>query len=363
MKRILTTWVLCVVIATSLRAEQAVTSVTASARQISISLFAQPHAAEAKLRPFLEGRLRSGKRERFGVQFGGAGSTATVVEILGTGNTVLKTISLSEFLGTGPRGSVTIARPTSVLNGRRLETVDDVPLSSGKAQLVLRGTVTGDADGKSAGQQLILSFALRAPASMSAGIRLTLPVSGNVESHPGGVSVTLKGAALAMSLPPARGTAAVQKNKVVITSPIVQIGSDREKPVLWLVTNAFASANASAEAARWLKESAPGSGEPRVVIVSSANKQATLPGDTVTYTLVCTNIGTGDATGVTMKNPIPTGTRYVEDSATTNGFTVSYSRSDVAMPQRGEVKEIVWTSAQAIAPGEESLVHFKIIVR
>lgn len=362
MKRILTASVLCLVIATSLRAGQAVSSVSASAKQISITMFGQPQKAEAKLLPFLEGQLLSGKRERFGVQFGGVPTTTTVVEILGPGNNVIKSMSLNELLGNGTRGGIT-ARPSSVLNGRQVETLYDIPTAGGNLQLIIRGIVMGDEDGGSTNQQLLVSFVLKSVASIPAGLRVTLPVSGTAEQAEHGVVVSPKAGAatLAASLFPYGASALVKNSKLILTSPAANISPDRDVASLWLTVASFAGSAAKVDAGKWLKASAPAIDDPRVVIVSSADKKATQPRDTVTYTLIFANVGTGTASDVSLSNPIPKGTSYIGQSATSSGFTVSFAHAGGA--GSNEVTAITWKTPQPVLSGEERIVSFKVIVR
>jgi uncharacterized repeat protein (TIGR01451 family) len=362
MKRILTASVLCMLIAVSLRAGQAITSVSASAKQVTMTMFGQPQKAEAKLLPFVEGQLLSGKRERFGVQFGGVPTTTTIVEILGPSNSVIKAMSLNELLGNGTRGAIT-SRGSSVLSGRRIETIYDVPAQGGTIQLVLRAIVTGDDDGAGAGQQLVVSFSLKSPTSLTAGLRLSLPVAGTPEQTEHGFAITPKGggAALAASIFPFTATASVQKNRLVLTSPVASTSSSGDVPQLWFVMSAFSGTGAKAEAGTWLRSSAPAPDDPRVVIVSSVDKKVTQPRDTVTYTLIVANIGTGTANDISLNNPIPKGTRYLEQTATANGLTVSFARAGGS--PKGEVSSITWKTPQPVVAGEERIVSFKVIVQ
>jgi uncharacterized repeat protein (TIGR01451 family) len=362
MKRILTASVLCLVIATSLRAGQAIPSVSAIAQQVSITMFGQPQKAEAKILPFVEGQLMSGKRERFGVQFGGVPTTTTVIEILGPGNNVIKTMSLNELLGNGSNGAIT-TRPSSVMNARRVETQYDIPTPGGPLQLIIRGIVTGDDEGSAGGQQLLVTFSLKGTSSVPAGLRVTLPVTGSAEPGDHGFIVLPKagGVALGASVFPYGATTSIKNNRVVLTSPTASIPPNRDVANLWFVIASFAGSAPKVEAGKWLAESAPAVDDPRVVVVSSADKKATQPRDTVTYTLIFANIGTGTASDVSLSNPIPKGTWYLAQSATSNGFTVSFSHAGGA--GSSEVTAITWKTPQPVLAGEERIVSFKVIVR
>jgi len=57
----------------------------------------------------------------------------------------------------------------------------------------------------------------------------------------------------------------------------------------------------------------------------SVDKATAYPGDTLTYTIVAENIGTGNLTNVKISDPIPAYTTFVSVSATATGFSGSYT--------------------------------------
>ena len=57
----------------------------------------------------------------------------------------------------------------------------------------------------------------------------------------------------------------------------------------------------------------------------SVDKANAYPGDTLTYTIVAENIGTGNLTNVKISDPIPAYTTFVSVSATATGFSGTYS--------------------------------------
>ena len=59
---------------------------------------------------------------------------------------------------------------------------------------------------------------------------------------------------------------------------------------------------------------------PNLTLTKSADKTEVQPGDTITYTIIYKNDGTADAINVVITDPIPSGTVYVDKSATQGGI-------------------------------------------
>ena len=356
-----TTLLLAMLIAVVARAEQKPPEVSAASQQIRLTMYGQPHVVDAKALPFVDGRSSSGKRERIGFRFAGKPRSAAVIELLGPGDIVVKSITLADILGEGS----SVGLSSTVLNDRRLESRYTATLPDGKLHILVRGLVMGDADSKSGGQQLVLSFGVRSEKSLRATMRVTLPVMGSAEVREGSILIaSASGAAsLAAVAVPTTGSISLKKNAVTLTSPAVEVEGDRDTAMLWLLCQAFAGTNAKARSSAWAREAKPAADDPRIIVVSSVNKEATQPGDTITYTLVCSNIGTGNATDVALNNPIPDRARYIEDTATENGFRVSYARAEAAAPAQGNVKAITWKLPNALKPGEERMVSFRVVIQ
>ncbi|APD10558.1 MULTISPECIES: DUF11 domain-containing protein [Thermus] len=60
-------------------------------------------------------------------------------------------------------------------------------------------------------------------------------------------------------------------------------------------------------------------------LTKSVDKTSAFPGDTLTYTIVAENIGTGNLTKVIVSDPIPAYTSFVSVSATATGFSGTYT--------------------------------------
>jgi uncharacterized repeat protein (TIGR01451 family) len=143
-------------------------------------------------------------------------------------------------------------------------------------------------------------------------------------------------------------------------------GNQSDRPLLWMVVEGSSSASpsgAKTDAAASLASNVKNSAKPHLIIVTTADKQSTQPADTVTYTLVCVNVGLGSAADVVLKNPIPDGTRYIESSAAGQGTDISVERESKPAPQQGAATVVQWKLNEPLQPGAEKIVSFKVIVR
>ncbi len=68
-----------------------------------------------------------------------------------------------------------------------------------------------------------------------------------------------------------------------------------------------------------------GKTNPLLAVVVTVDKNEVSPGDILMYQLYCFNIGTGKAVNGSIVDPIPKGLRYVPNSATGEGMTITYS--------------------------------------
>jgi len=104
-------------------------------------------------------------------------------------------------------------------------------------------------------------------------------------------------------------------------------------------------------------------GKTEIALVNVADKQKPQPGDTVTFTIHYTNVGTAYAQNAEISNPIPEDMLYVEGSAKGESAEVTEVRKQAAAPQQGEVESIRWKIIKRIMPGEEGIVTMKAIVK
>jgi len=109
-----------------------------------------------------------------------------------------------------------------------------------------------------------------------------------------------------------------------------------------------------------------GKKKPLLAVVVTVDKKEASPGDILTYQLYCFNIGTGKAKNGSIVDPVPKGLRYVPNSATGEGMTITYSidggniyqshseveeQSDLSS-LTGEVTHIKWDVIAPIYAGE-----------
>jgi len=102
--------------------------------------------------------------------------------------------------------------------------------------------------------------------------------------------------------------------------------------------------------------------KPAMVSVTQTNKSATSPGDTLTYKIIYHNIGTGAAADISIENPIPKGSTYIENSAEGPGSAISLLRGAATSTGAGSVDKVTWKFKDPIFPGEEREVKFKVLI-
>ena len=347
-------------------AQPAKKGVTVSYPQFDLISFVQPNLAEPASLPFLVGRLVKGKKEQFGISFAGAQGTSPVAEFLDAAGKVVKAITVNDLLGKATNNGVRLLRSRVNETGTRAEASYEINFPQGKNELIIRSIATGVAPGSKA--KLLLSFVLKNAAPEIGSLRLSLPIEGSGEAQEGGfvVSAKTQPGSFSSALFPKAQSVTIAKNIVTINGGnIAASAKQSETPLLWMVvegSESAAAANAKNEVAAALKKNTGNINDPNLVIVTTANKQSTQPTDTVTYSVVCINTGLGNATEVVVSNPIPAGTRYVENSATGEKTEITVTRSTVAAPQQGEAKEVRWKLLEALGAGCEQIVTFKVVI-
>ncbi len=358
--------ILFVVVASSLLvAQKNRQGLTITSGQFNISYNTQQQG-EAGVVPFIEGRSLGGSKERFGILFRTSQGTSPVIEILnGTGSTI-KTVTLNDFLGKPTSDGVKLLSNTISSDNHRAETIHELELPTGTAKLITRALLSGDKDNTKTPEQLVVTFSLASDNAPNVSLRLLLPLEGSSEAVKDGVILTGKtsSSAIALSVMPGAETISIQKNILSIKSPLNALPG--ETPMVWLVVRGANGASQSASkalAADIVTASGKTKGDPNIVVVNTVTKPNAQPGDTVMYTLICKNIGAGDATNVLLSNPIPNGTIYLEGSASGEGTDMSFDRETSATPQSGAVTLVRWKLKDALKGGKEQIVTFKVIVQ
>lgn len=102
---------------------------------------------------------------------------------------------------------------------------------------------------------------------------------------------------------------------------------------------------------------------PELVAETIVTPAKPTPNDTITYTLIYHNIGSAAAADITISNPIPQNTLYVDKSAEGEGSTISFIREKVNLPKIGLIQSISWNFKAPIYPGEERSAKFKVYLK
>lgn len=323
-------------------------------KNFSLAFVHHAHS-DAKVLPLIDGV--AGK-ERFGIHFTSADRSLPMIEILDASNAVVKSLSVNDILGKGVE-----LLPSSSAKPRRVASSYSLQLPQGGAQLMVKAIATGDES--SSDQQLVITFALKSNSAMNAALRLTLPYSGVAEaasSPQTGFVLTPKSASVAIAAAafPQTSNVKVEKSKLLIACPHKTTSPFAETAMLWLVIKGVSSSSdtdAKTQALKVIHDNTLGSDEPRLVVVNAADKQQLAQADTASYTLVCANIGTGEATDVVLGNPIPKGARYVEGSATTDGAVLGVDANNA------DQQNLRWMLSAPLKPGDERIVSFKVVLR
>jgi uncharacterized repeat protein (TIGR01451 family) len=347
-----------VAIATSAEKQNAV---SVKYKNVSVSFVPQPLKVDSKLLPMIDATMSTANKERFGIHLGGLPVSTTILEILDANEAVVKAISVNDMVGKGisREGDILPANGTKL---RRAANTYKVRLPQGEAELIVRAIATGDEPAND--QQLVLTFALKTTNPCDVALRLRLPFSGNGEASTNGfVILTKSGAgALAASVVQSK-LVTVDKSTVVITSVPKTLVASQEIALLWLVIKGVSTSSgasptdAKTQALRVITDHARVADQPDLVIVNTADKERLGKTDTTQYSIVCANIGTGDATQVVVGNPIPKGARYIAGSATSEGAQLKEEK------ENAEVQNLKWTFSAPLKPGAEKIVSFKVVLQ
>ena len=103
------------------------------------------------------------------------------------------------------------------------------------------------------------------------------------------------------------------------------------------------------------------SNRPNMSLAKSADKLTPLPGDTVTYTITYSSVGTGIATNVVITDTIPNHTAYVPQSVTLNGDLKTDEPDGDEVVVSGVLVQI--TLNTNLRPSQGGIVRFKVRVQ
>lgn len=358
MKRLASVLYLLLILSGSALAQRPGADIGLKFPQFSLLFHPEPGVADAATLPFVEGALNKGK-ERFGIMLRSAPAGSTVVEILDGSGKSLKGITVNDLLGKSTSGGVRLVSARVTASNRRSENIYDVVTSQGNMQLVMKALATGDSSNP-AQQRLIVTFAVKGSTSQSLALRLSLPVQGGVETRTNGFVMAAKNGAAALSAAVyPKGDIVAEKGIVGVTGASVAV-TPEESALLWIVFDGSTAATAPAaklQANAALDLAAKRSDDPNLLIISSTDRTSIRPSDTVALTLICVNIGTKGASGVTLRNPVPPGTSFMDGSAVGEGTEVLYDR------EAGTVRNVKWKMNGELKPGDEQVVSFRAVVQ
>lgn len=360
MKRSMIIIILAACIVGGMNAQHVKKGVSAKYPQFEIIAAPQAAASEKAALPFLAGRCETGKKEQFGVVFAGIGGTMPVIEFLAAGNKVVKTMTVNDLLGKSADNGVRFVQSKSNESETQCEASYELTFPQGRHMLTIRTISTGESDGSKG--RIVMSFLMKPSVRDINAVRISLPVEGGATTQDNGFVLAAKNQPVAISAAvfPKPQSIAYAKNSIVIQTAVPPAsGAQAEQALAWMVVEGGSSSAAPGMLTANVKNSA----KPSLIIVTSANKESTQPADTLTYTLVCVNVGLGSAADIVLKNPIPAGTSYIESSATGQGTEISLERERAAAPQQGTVSSVQWKLKEPLHPGAEKIVSFKVIVR
>ena len=339
----------------ALSQQQNVVSIDFGIQQIDFS--SQSAKIDQKTLPWLRSRSKSG--ETFGVFFQAIKGTSSVIELLGANSKILKSITVNDLLGKTTSNGVKLLSSKYSPSGNRSEDEYEVATPQGKMVLVLNSTATGLKSERSNPARLFVKIAVKNFKGTLSGAVISLPVQGNIETNANGavISGIKSGNALSIIVAPVPSKISNDKKSFSVTvKPI--LGSDEN--VLALLTVQGEESKAAAMNAVVMSSAGTAND---VSIVTSASKIAAQPADTVEYEIICMNTGKGPVSDITISNPIPDGTKYLDGSAAGEGTLITFERIPAVAPKIGEVTSVQWKLTKALNIGEEKIVRYKIIVQ
>jgi len=357
MKKIPVLFIAMCVILSLVNAQQKQASVAISFPQHIVEYFAQPATANAALLPLLQAKTKNG--ETFGLNFQGVDGNAPFIELLDASGKVIKGVSVSEFLGKSSGKGVKLISSTVAGSGNRAENVYEISSSQNKYLLIVSSLATSDKSTKEIPAKLLIRIVLRNNPSTISSARINLPFFGTAETKANGFIISGKKSLQPMVgyIYPKADKLTVEKKNISVVTTLLK--STNESLLLSLSIDC---ANTKEEAIAMV-ESIDKKNENNISIVTVSNKESAEPADTVTYQIICTNIGNGSVSDIVVTNPVSTGFLYLDGSASGDETQISFDRSSAAAPQLGVVKTIKWKLLKSLNAGEEKIVTFKVIVQ
>ena len=336
---------------------------------------------DADLTPFIAGSLdklpKKQEKSRFGLLFRESGakrSPAMVLEVsdVATGK-VVREIGIEEWFGMGPLTWQRVPERTALTPDKIVSV-----FRPGATGVVVTRTIEKVADpAYPAGAMITMTIQVETPVASKLRARIKAKAEGTVIYE--GADLTVVSATDSVALHPAlvmswgRGATinagAAEKGRlqeVTITGGEVAVPANASTTILTVKVSSTTVPVAdrvplqAKELANYMRGQAA---RPQLVLMQGASSVRAFPGDTVTYSLNYYNIGTAPAGDVQISNPISSGTRYLEGSATGDDSEINLERGPAQPPAQGSVVKLTWKFNGAIAPGEGRSASFKVIVR
>ena len=105
--------------------------------------------------------------------------------------------------------------------------------------------------------------------------------------------------------------------------------------------------------------------QPELSLIETVDLAFALPGDTLTYTVIYSNIGVGIALNVVVDQAIPVNATYVENSATGVGMTITFQHEIAGgydASQAAPVTDLKYERALDLAPGGNGTITFQVVI-
>ena len=311
----------------------------------------------------------------YGIQVNGKGNnplSQTLIELRdGAGNRTLGKISAGEFFGNESSDWKILPRESGTGDDKA---VSAFSLAAAGQHLKFYRTVEIVQDEHlPGGKGLMMTFAIKSgqPAEMSMRFMGASDgwfrseehscVMGDAQEEQKCKSMIVLKVDNTGSLTPEGKPKKGEPNRFVIQSPPVKLIPDSQTTMIsFLVagTTIGQPEHARKQADDMVAYFTTRSSKPDLAALTTVDRQNTNPGDTVLYTIAYHNIGTAAAKDITINNPVPVGTDYIENTVEGDGGTVNLTRS----PQNS-VTSIEWKFGTQISPGDFRSVRFKVIVR
>ena len=338
-------------------AQQKQASIAISFPQHLVEFFALPTSAHATLLPLIQAKTKNG--DVFGINFQGVDGTAPFIELLDASGKVMKAITVNDFLGKSSGKGIKLISSMMAGSGNKSENVYEITSSQGKYSLIVSSLATANTSTKETPAKLLIRIVLKNTPSIISSAHIILPFDGNAETKATGFIIFGKKSTqpIVTTIYPKAEKLVVEKKNISLVTKILK--TTNETLLLFLSVDC---ANTKEEALATL-QSIDQKTENNIAIVNISNKATAEPSDTITYQIICTNIGNGSVSDIVITNPVSAGARYLDGSAVGDDTQITFERSSSAAPQVGAVKTIKWKLSKSLNVGEEKIVTFKVVIQ